>query len=164
MRGILILVLAILAAPDLPAQSQHSASRYFRRKLNPQEQSVINIERPTKVTGEGVKTASGLIYWDILTGEGMPAGRGHTVMVQYKAWVENGREFASSYSDGRLPVFTLGASQVIPGWEEGVEGMKVGGRRQIKIPPDLAYGSTEVPPLIPRNATLIFDVELIALQ
>jgi len=110
-------------------------------------------------------TASGVRYWDIQTGEGNPATKGHVVKVLYTAWVEKGmKEFASSTSDGRVPVFTLGVGQVIRGWEDGVEGMKVGGKRQLRIPPDMAYGSAGAPPLVPPNATLIFDVVLLELQ
>jgi FKBP-type peptidyl-prolyl cis-trans isomerase len=164
MRKILIVVvMAALTAPVIFAQS-HSKSKPFRRMLNPHGPGIVNIDQPSKVTGEGVATPSGLRYWDIQTGEGESAMRGHAVKVQYRAWVENGKEFASSISDGRPPIFTLGAGQVIRGWEEGVEGMKVGGRRQLRIPPELAYGATAVPPLVPPNATLIFDVELVGLQ
>jgi len=162
-KTLAMVVMAVLITPILFAQS-HSKSKPFRRMLNPHAPGIVNIDRPTKVSGEGIATPSGLRYWDIQTGEGEPATKGHAVKVQYRAWVENGKEFASSMSDGRPPIFTLGAGQVISGWEEGVEGMKVGGRRQLKIPPELAYGAAAVPPLVPPNATLIFDVELIELQ
>ena len=161
---ILVASLASLASAILFAQSRPSPSRPFRRMPIPQSKAIVNISHPTRVTGEGISTESGLKYWDIQTGEGSPAMKGHAVNVLYTAWVENGKEFASSVSDGRPPIFTLGAGQVIPGWEAGVEGMKVGGKRQLRIPPNLAYGVAGVAPLVPPNATLIFDVELIALQ
>jgi FKBP-type peptidyl-prolyl cis-trans isomerase len=154
-----LIIIATLASPILFAQS-----RPFRRKLNPLAKPIVSISQPTKVTGEGNSTPSGVKYWDIRTGEGSPALKGHTVKVLYRAWVENGKEFASSISDGRDPIFTLGVGQVIRGWEEGVEGMKVGGKRQLKIPPDLAYGTTGIPDLVSPGATLIFDVVLIELQ
>jgi FKBP-type peptidyl-prolyl cis-trans isomerase len=154
-----LIVIATLAVPVLFAQS-----RPFRRKLNPLSNAIVSVSRPTKVTGEGNSTPSGVQYWDIQIGEGSPATKGHAVKVLYKAWVENGKEFASSASDGRAPIFTLGAGQVIPGWEEGVEGMKAGGKRQLRIPPGLAYGAAGIPDLVPPDATLIFDVVLIELQ
>ena len=160
MRKMSILIaIAILVIPSLSGQS-----RPFRRKLNPLGKPIVSVSSPTKVTGEGTLTPSGVKYWDIQTGEGSPATKGHAVKVLYAAWVENGKEFASSTSDGRAPIFTLGVGQVIRGWEEGVEGMKVGGKRQLRIPPNLAYGSAGIRELVPPDATLIFDVVLIELQ
>ena len=162
MRKILFLaMIAIMAVPILFAQSPKWTEKIMK---NVRPGTVNSIARPTQVTGEGVATPSGLRYWDILAGKGEPATKGHAVKVLYRAWVEHGKEFASSISDGKPSIFTLGVGQVIPGWEEGVESMKVGGRRQLRIPPNLAYGAAGVPPLVPPNATLIFDVELIELQ
>ena len=126
--------------------------------------SINAVSRPTKVSGEGVATPSGVRYWDIQTGKGDPATSGHAVKVYYRAWIESGKEFASSTADGRLPIITLGIGQVVRGWEEGMIGMKVGGTRQLKIPPGMAYGAAGAPPDVPPNATLIFDVVLIDLQ
>lgn len=116
---------------------------------------------PTKVTGEPVKTASGLEYWDIKVGTGAVAQTGQHVKVDYTGWLTNGRKFDSSVGTGHPFDFMLGASQVIKGWDEGVVGMKVGGKRQLHIPPDLAYGAKGYPGAIPPNATLIFDVQLV---
>ena len=117
---------------------------------------------PTKVTGEPTKTASGLQYWDIKAGTGAVAQSGHKVKVDYTGWLTNGKKFDSSVGTGRPFEFMLGAGQVIKGWDEGVAGMKVGGKRQLRIPPDLAYGQRGVGDgLIPPNSTLIFDVELL---
>lgn len=116
---------------------------------------------PTKVTGEPTKTASGLEYWDIKVGTGAVAQTGQHVKVDYTGWLTNGKKFDSSVGTGKPFDFMLGASQVIKGWDEGVVGMKVGGKRQLRIPPDLAYGAAGYPGAIPPNATLIFDVQLV---
>ena len=116
---------------------------------------------PTKVTGEPTKTASGLEYWDIKVGTGAVAQTGHHVKVDYTGWLTDGKKFDSSVGTGRPFDFLLGGGQVIKGWDEGVAGMKVGGKRQLRIPPDLAYGAKGYPGAIPPNATLIFDVQLV---
>lgn len=117
---------------------------------------------PTKVTGKPTTTADGLQYWDIKLGTGATAVSGKRVTVNYTGWLTNGKKFDSSV--GKAPFsFKLGAGEVIKGWDEGVAGMKVGGKRQLKIPPQLAYGSQGVGGgLIPPNSTLIFDVELVS--
>lgn len=116
---------------------------------------------PTKVTGAPTKTASGLEYWDIKVGTGAVAQSGQNVKVDYTGWLTNGKKFDSSVGTGKPFDFMLGASQVIKGWDEGVAGMKVGGKRQLRIPPDLAYGAAGYPLVIPANSTLIFDVQLV---
>ena len=118
---------------------------------------------PTKVTGDGTKTASGLQYWDINVGTGKTADRGNTVKVHYTGWLTSGKKFDSSVGGAPFQ-FRIGAHQVIQGWEEGVAGMKVGGKRQLRIPPDLAYGQKGYPGVIPPNATLVFDVQLVDVQ
>jgi FKBP-type peptidyl-prolyl cis-trans isomerase len=119
---------------------------------------------PTKVTGDPVKTASGLEYWDIKVGTGATAATGQAVKVHYTGWLTTGKKFDSSVGTGKPFEFKLGASEVIKGWDEGVAGMKVGGKRQLRIPPDLAYGEKGYPGAIPANATLIFDVQLVAVE
>ena len=118
---------------------------------------------PTKVTGEGTKTTDGLQYWDIKVGTGRAADRGMTVKVHYTGWLTSGKKFDSSVG-GQPFTFRIGAHQVIKGWEEGVAGMKVGGKRQLRIPPDLAYGKEGYPGAIPPNATLVFDIQLLGAE
>ncbi len=119
---------------------------------------------PTPVTGDPVVTKSGLKYWDITVGDGAEAVRGKTVRVHYTGWLTNGKKFDSSV-DRREPFeFRLGAGDVIRGWDEGVAGMKVGGKRQLNIKPELGYGVQGYPPVIPPRSTLVFDVELLAVR
>jgi len=124
-----------------------------------------NTSAPAKVTGEGVKTPSGLIYWDMRVGNGDVAKEGSHVRVHYTGWLTTGKKFDSSVDAGKPFDFTIGNGEVIKGWEEGVSGMRVGGKRQLRIPPDLAYGSEGTPDgTIPPNATIIFDVQLLGVQ
>ncbi len=124
-----------------------------------------NTKAPTKVTGDGVKTESGLQYWDITVGSGQVAKEGDRVRVHYTGWLTTGKKFDSSVDAGRPFTFALGNGEVIRGWDEGVAGMKVGGKRQLRIPPDLGYGENGTPDgTIPANATLIFDVQLLSVQ
>jgi FKBP-type peptidyl-prolyl cis-trans isomerase FkpA len=107
------------------------------------------------------KTPSGLRYQDISEGQGEQATADHTVSVHYTGWLPNGEKFDSSHDRNEPFSFMLGAGQVIAGWDEGVAGMKVGGRRKLVIPADLGYGTAGAPPDIPPGATLVFDVELL---
>lgn len=123
---------------------------------------VPNTNAPTKVTGDGVKNASGLQYWDIKIGTGEVATEGSHVKLHYTGWLDTGKKFDSTVDAHQPYSFTLGKGEVIKGWDEGIEGMKVGGKRQLRIPPELAYGEDGHPPQVPPNATLIFDVQLLA--
>lgn len=108
---------------------------------------------------------------DIKTGEGAEAQEGSSVAVHYTGWLfdtkakkNHGKKFDSSYDRGRPITFILGAHRVIPGWEQGLQGLKVGGKRTLIIPSELAYGDRGAGGIIPPDATLIFDVELMAVK
>jgi FKBP-type peptidyl-prolyl cis-trans isomerase FkpA len=109
-------------------------------------------------------TPSGLRYQDQSTGEGVEATAGTTAVVHYTGWLTDGKKFDSSRDRGEPFAFRIGAAQVIAGWDEGVAGMKVGGRRKLVVPANLGYGSQGAPPVIPPDATLVFDVELLDVQ
>jgi len=111
----------------------------------------------------GITTASGLIIEDIVTGDGEAATAGIEVTVHYTGWLTDGKKFDSSKDRNDPFVFPLGAGHVIRGWDEGVQGMKVGGKRKLTIPPGLGYGARGAGGVIPPNATLVFEVELLAL-
>ena len=115
-----------------------------------------------------VEMPNGLKYTDTKTGDGATATPGNKVSVHYTGWLYNngakGAKFDSSVDRGQPFQFTLGAHQVIAGWDEGVAGMKVGGKRTLIIPPELGYGARGAGGVIPPNATLMFDVELLGVQ
>lgn len=112
-----------------------------------------------------MKTASGLEYIEVLAGTGAQAQRGKMVRVHYTGKLQsNGKVFDSSVTRGQPIEFKLGVGQVIKGWDEGIALMKEGGKAQLVIPPDLGYGSRGAGGVIPPNATLIFDVELISVK
>ncbi|OYY92525.1 MAG: peptidylprolyl isomerase [Hydrogenophilales bacterium 28-61-23] len=109
-------------------------------------------------------TASGLVIEEINLGEGDEARAGQMVSVHYTGWLTNGTKFDSSVDRNESFDFPLGRGHVIRGWDEGVAGMKVGGKRKLTIPPDLGYGARGAGGVIPPNATLVFDVELLAVR
>ena len=110
------------------------------------------------------KAPAGFWYTDVASGQGDEAAPGRTVRVHYTGWLPDGKKFDSSRDRGEPFAFTLGAGQVITGWDEGVKGMKVGGRRKLVLPPQMAYGDGGAPPDIPPGATLVFDVEVLGIQ
>lgn len=131
------------------------------------EIELTDVREPAKQTevdpADYTTTESGLQYYDIVKGTGTTAEAGNTVSVHYSGWLEDGTQFDSSVDRGEPFTLTLGAGGVIPGWEEGLLGMQVGGKRQLRIPAALAYGETGSGP-IPPNATIIFDIELLDVQ
>jgi FKBP-type peptidyl-prolyl cis-trans isomerase FkpA len=120
------------------------------------------------VPGKMSELPSGLKYTDTTIGTGTEAIKGKKVSVHYTWWLYNngakGAKFDSSVDRGQPFGFALGAGQVIRGWDEGVAGMKIGGKRTLIIPPELGYGARGAPGAIPPNATLMFDVELLGVQ
>ena len=114
-------------------------------------------------TGGFTTTPTGLQYKDELAGTGPRPKTGDCIAVHYTGKLEDGTVFDSS-AGGRPIIFVLGVGNVIQGWDEGLSSMQVGGKRTLVIPPDLGYGPTGRPPVIPPNATLVFDVELVAIR
>ncbi|MGA2695652.1 MAG: FKBP-type peptidyl-prolyl cis-trans isomerase [Terriglobales bacterium] len=152
-KSLIVIVLIAMAAVFVYAQS--SAKKATMK---------TDTSVPTKVTGEGTTTADGLKYWDIKLGTGATAATGQNVTVHYTGWLTNGKKFDSSVDRNEPFQFGLGQHQVIKGWDEGVAGMKVGGKRQLHIPAALAYGDRGAGGVIPPGADLIFDVELLKVQ
>jgi peptidylprolyl isomerase len=111
-----------------------------------------------------VTTASGMSYQDLTAGSGAEAQAGSSVAVHYTGWLNDGTKFDSSLDRGQPFTFTLGRGSVIQGWDEGIAGMQVGGKRKLFIPPELAYGAEGYAGVIPPNATLVFEVELVEVK
>jgi FKBP-type peptidyl-prolyl cis-trans isomerase FkpA len=124
------------------------------------------VNQPTSwsYTMSQITTASGLVIEEVLVGEGAEARAGQTVSVHYTGWLTNGSKFDSSKDRNEPFQFPLGARHVIAGWDEGVQGMKIGGTRKLTIPPQLGYGARGAGGVIPPNATLVFEVELLGLE
>jgi len=144
--------------PDLPINLEPEVP------LLAQNAPALPTKTPEKKGLAMVTTDSGLQYTDLEVGTGATPQRGQTVVVHYTGTLQDGTKFDSS-RDRRDPFrFRLGVGQVIQGWDEGVSSMRVGGQRQLIIPPELAYGERGAGGVIPPNATLIFDIELIRIQ
>ena len=111
-----------------------------------------------------VTTPSGLVYEELTVGAGAEAASGKKVTVHYTGWLTDGTKFDSSKDRNDPFVFPLGGGRVIKGWDEGVQGMKIGGKRKLTIPPALGYGARGAGGVIPPNAVLVFDVELLAVK
>jgi peptidylprolyl isomerase len=128
-------------------------------------EAAVNLDTKPKVTVPSGAPPKQLEEKEIVEGGGAEAKAGDEVTVQYVGvGYKSGEEFDASWDRGEPFTFTLGAGEVIPGWDQGVAGMKVGGRRELTIPPNLAYGPTGSPPVIGPNETLIFVVDLVAVS
>ena len=123
----------------------------------------VQIDKPIPVDAY-TSTASGLEIADLKAGTGTTAAKGNQATVHYTGWLTTGKRFDSSAVKNKPFTFTVGARKVIKGWDEGVEGMKVGGVRQLRVPSALGYGQRGHPPRIPQNAILIFEIELLAIK
>jgi FKBP-type peptidyl-prolyl cis-trans isomerase FkpA len=125
----------------------------------------INTNAPHQIQEDQyVLTKTGLKYADLKAGSGREAKSGDNVSVHYAGWLTNGNLFDTSYKRNQTFNFQLGTGMVIAGWDEGVSGMKIGGIRQLVIPPELGYGARGAGGIIPPNASLIFEVELMEIQ
>lgn len=138
---------------DLPA---------FNRATDEKKKKEFQVKMKTDV--KTVKTRSGLAYQDLVKGTGQSASSGKLVKVLYTGWLEDGTKFDSSLDRTEPFSFYLGKDEVIKGWDEGVKGMKVGGKRRLVIPAKLGYGKRGSGNNVPPNATLTFEVELLELQ
>jgi FKBP-type peptidyl-prolyl cis-trans isomerase len=154
----------LLAAGMLFAGTWASGRLLSQEK--PADKPTVTKEKPAmdKPEGKEIVTSSGLKYVDEKVGDGEEAKSGDTVTVHYTGWLTDGKKFDSSVDRNQPFTFRLGAGQVIEGWDKGVAGMKVGGKRKLTIPPGLAYGNRAVGGVIPSNSTLVFDVELLGVK
>jgi FKBP-type peptidyl-prolyl cis-trans isomerase len=119
---------------------------------------------PAAASGSEVTMSNGLKYQDLKVGDGAMAENGANVSVHYTGWLTDGTKFDSSVDRGQPFQFKLGTGSVIRGWDEGVKGMRVGGKRKLTIPAELGYGAAGAGGVIPPNATLVFDVELLGVN
>jgi len=157
----------LVIPPDLALGSQGNGAIPANSTLV-MEIELTDVKEPQVATQVDEKdfttTQSGLKYYDLKTGTGDSPKTGQTVVVHYTGWLTDGTQFDSSVDRGEPFSFVLGEGKVIPGWEEGVLTMKVGGKRQLVIPPDLGYGDQGAGGLIPPGATLVFEVELLEIK
>lgn len=154
---------SLLMLAAIPAWAQDSTASPAPAVSTPSDQAAAPAKKASKAP-KVITTASGLKYQILKRGKGASAMIGQTVSVHYTGWLTDGKKFDSSVDRGQPFSFSLGAGQVIKGWDEGVAGMKVGEKRKLTIPPDLGYGAAGAGGVIPPNATLIFDVELLGVQ
>ena len=159
--GILILVFQFaVGTPDATAEAILQTTSVATEKSTPAPSNLIAMDN----NENQVTTASGLKYVEIAEGTGETPAKGQTVSVHYTGTLENGKKFDSSRDRNSAFEFQIGEGQVIKGWDEGLSTMKVGGRRKLIIPAELGYGARGAGGVIPPNATLIFDVELLKVK
>ena len=157
-----LMLVALVALVGCSSKADQSSST-----TTPTDQSATQPQQTTPTaTPAPVQTAdvTELKIEDLVVGKGVAAKAGDAVTVHYTGWLTDGTKFDSSVDRGQPFVFPLGAGQVIAGWDQGVAGMKVGGKRKLTIPPAMGYGEQGRAPVIPPNATLVFDVELLKIN
>jgi len=151
-----LILFLLIAFALIPACSQNEGKKQEEQK------PVQASQASAPAGGENLlKTASGLQYADLVPGSGDSPKSGKKVTVHYTGWLTNGTKFDSSVDRNEPFTFVIGAGQVIPGWDEGVMSMKIGGKRKLVIPPELGYGAGGAGGVIPPNATLVFEVILL---
>lgn len=155
----LLIVLLLTAGIMIPACAQKET-----KPMTSEQKPAAEQKSTAGASEQYIKTSSGLSYLELTPGTGASPTAGKQVKVHYTGTLENGTKFDSSVDRNEPFVFTIGVGQVIPGWDEGVMSMKVGGKRKLVIPPQLGYGASGAGGVIPPNATLIFEVELLDVQ
>ncbi len=159
----LILILALLPLVGCGGGDSALETEMEGAADTPASQALAKLMEGVDADLEAVTTASGLQYVDLTPGTGGEVATGQTVRVHYEGWLLDGSKFDSSRDRGETLEFAIGTGRVIPGWDEGVGSMQLGGRRRLAIPPELGYGDRGIGP-IPPNSTLIFDVELLGAE
>ncbi len=163
--GVLVVCVLVLIVAQVVDQGKDSTAIASPVTNSSQSETLVALTLEDVANKENVVTTeSGLRYVDIKEGNGETPEKGQTVVVHYTGSLADGTKFDSSRDRDRPFSFKLGEGQVIPGWEQGISTMKVGGRRQLIIPPELGYGQRGAGGVIPPNATLIFDVELLRIS
>jgi hypothetical protein len=162
--GILAVALVLVAACGNDEDEEVTPAVTPVPAVTPASTTAPDAGGPPPVSAQPTVTASGLQIIEVEVGTGEEAQQGQTVSVHYTGWLADGTKFDSSLDRGQPLPFVLGVGEMIPGFDEGVAGMKVGGTRRLILPPDLAYGAEGRPPVIPPNAELTFDVQLVSVQ
>ena len=162
----LFALILVACSTNTPTNAPEKVQPHAAKTESPAEPPAAkSATAPSSIEGlTPVETATGLTYWVLKPGTGPVPEQGQTVQVHYTGWLTDGTKFDSSLTRGKVFTFPLGQHRVIPGWDEGVSTMRVGEKRQFKIPPDLAYGDRGAGGVIPAGATLIFDVELLGIN